>query len=90
MPSATQQYYFDTSALVKLYVKEPGSRRLEDWVGHRKLGLLPSVGVYVSRLVFPETMSAITRRRNDHKLSPTAATDLWGAVASDFMRDIPP
>jgi hypothetical protein len=71
---------------VKLYVKEPGSRRLVD----RKLGFLPSVGVYVSRLVFPETMSAITRRRNDHKLSPTAATDLWGAVASDFMRDIPP
>ena|SRR5215210_7665596 len=86
----TSLYYFDTSALVKLYVTERGSRRLRGWVGHRKLGLSPQVRIFVSRLVFPETMSAITRRRNDGTLSQQAASGLWTDVATDFMRGNPP
>ncbi|HEV7590487.1 MAG TPA: type II toxin-antitoxin system VapC family toxin [Longimicrobium sp.] len=78
-------YYLDSSALVKLYVREPGSRRLAAWVGVRAETGVRSVAVSVSRLGFPETMSAITRRRNEGSLSPAEAMKLWNAVLSDFM-----
>jgi uncharacterized protein len=78
-------YYLDSSALVKLYVREAGSRRLAEWVGVRTETGGPSVAISVSRLGFPETMSAITRRRNEGSLSPAEAMKLWNAVFSDFM-----
>jgi predicted nucleic acid-binding protein len=88
-PPSPRSYYLDTSALVKLYVREPGSRRMVAWVGDRRMSFLPDVQIYVSRLVFPETMSAITRRRNDRR-APRAVGGLWSAVASDFLDSAPP
>jgi predicted nucleic acid-binding protein len=78
-------YYLDSSALAKLYIREPGSRRLAEWVGGRTETGARSVSVCISRLGFPETMSAITRRRNEGLLTPTEAMKLWNAVLSDFM-----
>jgi predicted nucleic acid-binding protein len=78
-------YYLDTSALAKIYITEPGSRRLASWVGKRALGIHPSIQVCVSRIGFPEAMSAITRRRNTGVITSTAATRLWNEVASDFL-----
>lgn len=60
-------YYFDTSALVKRYVQERGSR----WVR----GILrPSSGqvVHVSRLLGPELASALVRRERSGQLSTSA------------------
>lgn len=78
-------YYLDSSALAKLYVEEDGSRRLAKWLGIPRTGGSPSATVYVSRLVFPEPISAIVRRRNRGLLSSSGAARLWNAVASDFL-----
>lgn len=49
-------YFFDTSALVKRYVRETGSR----WVN--SLMTQPVTRVYISRLAEAEVSPAITRR----------------------------
>jgi predicted nucleic acid-binding protein len=90
MPAQETVFYFDTSALAKLYLKERGSRRLASWAGPRVRGFTPAIRIFVSRVVFPETMSAITRRRSDRMISATAAQRLWNDVVSDFLRTQPP
>lgn len=47
--------YFDTSALVKRYVKEKGSEKVDSL-------LADAVSVATSRLTYPETLSAFNRR----------------------------
>jgi predicted nucleic acid-binding protein len=84
-PANPQLYYLESSALAKLYVREAGSRELARWLGDPRRGFSPDVRLYVSRLAFPETMSAVTRRRNDRLLSQQAALGLWRALAADFM-----
>lgn len=83
--SGPRLYFLDTSALAKLYMKEPGSRKLASWVGERTHGASPSVRLFVSRMVLPETISAITRRRNERKVDAFGALQLWNIVLSDFM-----
>ncbi|HET7460625.1 MAG TPA: type II toxin-antitoxin system VapC family toxin [Longimicrobium sp.] len=90
MPPRETLYYLDTSALAKLYLDEPGSRRLASWVGKRVRGFTPEVRIFVSRIVFAEAMSAIARRRNENHLSAEAAVRLWGEVIADFTRPRPP
>jgi predicted nucleic acid-binding protein len=77
--------FLDTSAVAKLYLQEIGSRRLAKWVGHRSAVLPPSVRLCVSRMVLPEAVSAITRRRNDRKITTRDALRLWNFVLSDFI-----
>jgi predicted nucleic acid-binding protein len=83
-------YFLDTSALAKLYMKEPGSQKLARWVGDRRRGFLPSVRLYVSRMVLPEAVSAITRRRNERKVASRGVLGLWSSVISDFVGDTLP
>ena len=64
---------------------EAGSRKLARWVGERTVGFFPSVRLYVSRMAIPETISAITRRRNERKVSSRGAFWLWNSVLSDFV-----
>jgi len=90
MPPRETLYYFDTSALAKLYLKEPESRRLASWVGRRGSGFTPAVRIVVSRVVFAEAMSAISRRRNERHISHMAAVRLWSEVIADFTRAQPP
>jgi len=78
--------FLDTSAVAKLYIKEPGSRRLVRWVGHPALGFLSSVRVYVARTILPEAISAITRRRNDGRVDRRDVLRLWSSVFADFSR----
>lgn len=47
--------YFDTSALVKRYVKEKGSEKVDSL-------LADAVSVVTSRLTYPEILSAFNRR----------------------------
>lgn len=74
----------DTNAVAKLYMKEPGSRRLVSWVGHPATGFLPSVRVCVARIVLPEAISAITQRRNERKVERHGVLKLWSSVLADF------
>ncbi|HKP74361.1 MAG TPA: type II toxin-antitoxin system VapC family toxin [Longimicrobiaceae bacterium] len=78
--------FLDTSAIAKLYIKEPGSRRLVNWVGHPALGFRSSVRVYVARTILPEAISAITRRRNDGRVDRRDVLRLWNSVFADFSR----
>jgi hypothetical protein len=87
MPDPLRRYFLDTSALAKLYMKEPGSQRLARWVGDRTQGFLPDVRLYVSRLVLPEAVSAITRGRQERKVTSRGAVSLWSSVLSDFSGD---
>jgi predicted nucleic acid-binding protein len=81
-------YFLDTSALAKLYLKERGSRKLAGWVGHTT-GFSTSVRLYVSRMVLPEAISAITRRRNDRKVDPQSAVRIWNEIFNDFAGRTP-
>jgi len=87
MSAGTSQltFFLDTSALAKLYMKEPGSRKLARWVGERTVGFFPFVRLYVSRMVIPETISAITRRRNERKVASRGVVWMWNSVLSDFV-----
>ena len=85
-----RRYFLDTSALAKLYMKEPGSQRLARWVGDRTRGFLPTVRLYVSRMVLPEAVSAITRGRGEQKVESKGAVALWSSVLSDFTGDALP
>ena len=57
--------YFDTSALVKLYVEETGSNRIRD-ITHRA-----SV-ISTSKIAYPEARSAFARKRKEGGFSQNA------------------
>jgi|GEM_PF-194652 len=81
--------YLDTSALTKLYVEEPGSKELTGWIATPPAEGDPAVQLYTSRLGIPETVSAITRRRNVGTLSSKSILKLWHRVVSDFAAPNP-
>ena len=54
--------YLDTSALVKRYVREKGSDRIEET-------LLSEDMVSTSKLAFPELVSALAKKRRSHDLT---------------------
>jgi predicted nucleic acid-binding protein len=78
-------FFLDSSALTKIYIREKGSRELERLVGKRARGFRPAVKLLVSRLAFPETLSAITKHENKGAISRAAAVRLWKQVFDDFM-----
>lgn len=83
--------YLDTSALTKLYVDESGSNELREWIGSPEHGFDPGIRLYTSRIGVPETVSAITRRRNTGTLPRrTSIRNLWHRVVSDFAAPVPP
>jgi predicted nucleic acid-binding protein len=77
--------YLDTSALTKLYVKEPGSRKLASWFGRRVAGFTPALPLYTSWLAYPEAMSAVTRKRNTGALTPPLVVGVWREIMVDFL-----
>ncbi|HYY72101.1 MAG TPA: type II toxin-antitoxin system VapC family toxin [Candidatus Bathyarchaeia archaeon] len=60
-------YYLETSALVKLYVMEPGTDRL------LRLAKIPESRLAVLAISFVETRSAIRRRERAKDLDPKSA-----------------
>lgn len=83
-----RHYFLDTSALVKLYVSEPGSRRVRDMV--RSARVSPhTVGVVVCDLAHPEAASALCALLDapdaaKRGLGKLAARKLPGEVARDL------
>ncbi|MBI5480986.1 MAG: type II toxin-antitoxin system VapC family toxin [Deltaproteobacteria bacterium] len=68
--------YLDTSALVKLYVREAGAARVKTRVGQAPV-------VATSRVAYPEARAAFARRHHEGAL---AAADL-ARIAGDLDRD---
>ncbi|HYW06853.1 MAG TPA: type II toxin-antitoxin system VapC family toxin [Longimicrobium sp.] len=76
-------YFFDTSALVKLHVPEAGSSEVKNILRKTRADP-PSARVLVSRLAYPECMSAVARRQNAGTLSDLAARRIQGKLAVTF------
>jgi predicted nucleic acid-binding protein len=71
--------FLDSSALVKRYVEEPGSESLD-----RLLRAHPYVAV--SRLAWPEILSALFRKHKARELSAATLARLEAAFESDWNR----
>lgn len=77
--------YLDTSSLVKLYIEEPHSGKVRQWVDEAEI-------VAVCRVAYPETVSALHRRfrngdlpKNVYMLLSARFSDDWRHLASiDF------
>lgn len=69
--------YFDTSALVKRYLAEPGSSRVSGWIeeGSERA---------VSRVALVETMSAFSRRVRERHLTAAGRARLWRKLEEDL------
>jgi len=70
-------YFLDTSALVKLYVREPGTDRLLPLVTDR-----PENRFAVSSISAVEVRSAIRRRQRAGDVDPDVAAEILDAVRS--------
>jgi uncharacterized protein len=68
--------YIDSSALAKLYVPEPESKLLDEFLRGR-------TDLMISELVITEVMSAVARRRREGVLSAAQAHAIRDAVLSD-------
>ena len=75
-------YYLDTSALVKAYVQEARSDEVCDLLHQSRAA--PASWLYVSRLTYPETLSAIARRENRGEIAAGDARILQSRLAADF------
>ncbi len=70
-------YFFDSSALVKRYINEPGREKVNLLIGSASL-------VAVSRLAYPEILSALTRRRSTLNLTDKEFVILIEAFKTDW------
>ena len=68
--------YVDSSALAKLYVPEPESELLDEFLRGRR-------DLMISELVITEVVSAVARRRREKLLDAKQAVEIRDAVASD-------
>ncbi len=73
-------YYLDTSALVKCYVTEVGSRWLVNLVNAASNPLL-----FTSRLTMVETRSVLARRKRESSITAQNHTDALAAFAEDCL-----
>jgi predicted nucleic acid-binding protein len=68
--------YIDSSALAKVYVPEPESELLDEFLRGRE-------DLMISELVITEVISAVARRRREGSLSSEQANAIRDAVLSD-------
>lgn len=71
--------YLDTSSLIKLYIEEPESEQV--W---QQLELASSVAT--STVAYPETRSALARRRREHVLSAAGFATAKRALDAEWSR----
>ena len=76
-------YYLDASAIVKRYLREPGSQ----WV--RELMLAPRANRFTSiELVMVEVICALTRAHREHRISDRYKERLVALALADSSTDI--
>ena len=71
------KYYFDTSALFKRYISEPGSERVEGF-------FMEAESIAVGSLSFPELISALARYKREKRLNANQYQLCEQFVCSDF------
>jgi uncharacterized protein len=69
--------FFDSSALAKRYIEEKGSDRVQTII-------YSASALGVSVICIPEIISALCRRRREHRLSSQQYRDAKAAVFSDI------
>lgn len=70
--------YFDTSAIIKIFVEEPGSKRVEDLVaGEPRLA--------TSRVAYAEVHAALARRHREGTLAPRLHRMISRAFDFDWL-----
>lgn len=75
-PGVDEGIYIDSSALAKLYVPEPESDRLDDFLRGRR-------GLMISQLAVTEVLSAVARRKREGELRPNHAGRIRKVLLSD-------
>jgi predicted nucleic acid-binding protein len=78
-------YFFDSSAVVKRYVAEPGTT----WVSHITT-VAGSNPVYIARLTLVEVISAITRKVRGTSLTAALAVKALTDFRNDFLSQYAP
>jgi predicted nucleic acid-binding protein len=76
-------YYFDTSALVKLYVAETGSGWVDDLVNARDSDGRPEHVIALSKIALVEVAAAVARRGRLGQLDPGRSEMLLAAFLAD-------
>jgi predicted nucleic acid-binding protein len=69
--------YLDTSSIVKLYVDEPSREDVRSLLNGASV-------VFTSQVAYPETRSALARRRRDGGLSGSAFQDAKGEFEAEW------
>lgn len=69
--------YLDTSSLVKIYLEEPGSDLVREWVGTAE-------AIATSLVAYPETLSAFARRKAQGDLESKAFAVLRQSFDDDW------
>ena len=69
--------YLDSSSLVKIYIEEDHSDLVREWAGVAE-------AIATSRVAYPETLSALARRREQGELEPHALELLQEVLDSDW------
>lgn len=75
-------YFFDTSALVKRYIAEPGS----GWV--RRIFAEEGNGLYIAVITGPETISAVIRRENRGDISADQSAQLRRQFREEWQEHV--
>lgn len=76
-------HFFDTSALVKHYIPEQGTRKVRRLIDDARADPEDS-RLYLSRITFPEAMSAVTRRRHRGTITEGEGKTFLHAIHRDF------
>lgn len=82
---AEKVFYLDSSAVAKIYLKEQGWEELQDLIGVREDGFREEIEVCVSRLAFPETLSAVKKQEKAGTITKSAAVGMWNQIVEDFL-----
>lgn len=82
-------YFFDSSALVKIYASEPGSEIVRQ-IRAQSQSDPPTARIIVCHLAYPETASAIAGKERGGHLSRPAATRLLNRLSDDFTGPVRP
>jgi len=70
--------YFDTSALVKRFVEEPGSRRVGALIASQRQ-------IATSKIAYAELHAALARKLRERKLTLPAYRSISGRFDSDWL-----
>lgn len=81
-------YVFDSSAVVKVYLTEPGSAQVRALVAASR-GTDPTATIYASGVAHPETASGVARRERNARLSAADARATVARIHNDFAGPIP-